>query len=73
LPDLTPSIDYLFDRGFISFEDKGELIVCPVADTTSLARMGVRPDPPPELVELNGDQKHFLDYHRREILLAPAC
>jgi putative restriction endonuclease len=28
---LTPSIDHLFDRGFISFEDKGRLIISPVA------------------------------------------
>jgi hypothetical protein len=28
---LTPSIDHLFDRGFISFEDSGILIVSPVA------------------------------------------
>ncbi len=29
---LTPTIDHLFDKGFISFEDKGDLIVSPVAD-----------------------------------------
>jgi putative restriction endonuclease len=28
---LTPSIDHLFDRGFISFENDGRLIVSPVA------------------------------------------
>jgi hypothetical protein len=28
---LTPSIDHLFDRGFISFEDSGKLIISPVA------------------------------------------
>ena len=28
---LTPSIDHLFDRGFIGFEDNGELIISPVA------------------------------------------
>jgi hypothetical protein len=28
---LTPSIDHLFDRGFIGFEDSGTLIVSPVA------------------------------------------
>ena len=28
---LTPSIDHLFDRGFIGFEDNGKLIISPVA------------------------------------------
>jgi putative restriction endonuclease len=38
---LTPSIDHLFDRGFIGFEDKGRLIISPVAHRPSLERMGV--------------------------------
>jgi hypothetical protein len=38
---LTPSIDHLFDRGFIGFEDSGQLIVSPVAHVPSLRRMGV--------------------------------
>lgn len=28
---LTPAIDHLFDRGFISFENSGELVISPVA------------------------------------------
>src|ERR1035437_10121688 len=39
---LTPSIDHLFDRGFIGFEDNGELIISPVAHQPSLERMGIR-------------------------------
>jgi hypothetical protein len=38
---LTPSIDHLFDRGFIGFEDSGRLIISPVAHRPSLQRMGV--------------------------------
>jgi len=41
---LTPTIDHLFDKGFISFEDKGDLIVSPVADRASLLKMGIRPE-----------------------------
>ncbi len=33
---LTPSIDHLFDRGFIGFEDSGNLIISPVAHKPSL-------------------------------------
>jgi putative restriction endonuclease len=32
---LTPSIDHLFDRGFISFEDNGELLISDVAHKES--------------------------------------
>lgn len=66
---LTPSVDHLFDRGFISFEDNGELITSPVADTRSLERMGLQPT---NVGRFNSDQKHFLGYHRREILLKSA-
>jgi hypothetical protein len=38
---LTSSIDHLFDRGFIGFEDNGELIISPVAHRPSLDRMGI--------------------------------
>ena len=39
---LTPSIDHLFDRGFIGFEDNGKLIISPVAHQPSLQAYGNR-------------------------------
>jgi hypothetical protein len=66
---LTPSVDHLFDRGFISFEDNGEVLISPVVDKVSLTRMGLDPQKPPRPVPFNIDQKHFLDHHRREIFL----
>ena len=41
---LTPTVDHLFDKGFISFENAGQLIVSPVADPVSLKRMGIDRD-----------------------------
>jgi hypothetical protein len=41
---LTPTMGHLFDRGFISFEGSGLVIVSPVAHTPSLNRMGVATD-----------------------------
>src|SRR6188508_2766979 len=35
---LTPSIDHLFDRGFISFREDGRLLISPVAHQASLVR-----------------------------------
>jgi hypothetical protein len=66
---LTPTMDHLFDRGFISFEDTGLLIVSPVAHSPSLNRMGVETD---RLINVGGftdGQKQFLDYHRESVLL----
>ncbi len=69
---LTPSIDHLFDRGFISFGDEGEVLISPVADPISLHRMGVDCSRPIFAGRFNIDQKHFLDYHRKEIFLKAA-
>jgi putative restriction endonuclease len=69
---LTPTIDHLFDRGFISFENSGELLISPVAHRPSLSRMGVPID---KIVNVGGfteGQKHFLDYHRDSVLLRAA-
>lgn len=69
---LTPTADHLFDRGFISFEDSGEVLVSAVADVDSLRRMGLDRENPPRPLPFDRDQKHFLDYHRKEIFLTPA-
>jgi putative restriction endonuclease len=66
---LTPSIDHLFDRGFISFADEGDVLISPVADRVSLRRMGVECEKPIHTGRFNSDQKHFLEYHRTQIFL----
>lgn len=66
---LTPSIDHLFDRGFISFEDSGELIVSPVAHRPSLKRMGVVTDRIINVGSFTEGQRRFLNYHRDAVLL----
>ncbi|HEX4196864.1 MAG TPA: HNH endonuclease signature motif containing protein [Caulobacteraceae bacterium] len=37
---LTPDADHLFDRGFISFADDGEVMVSPRVDRSDLSRLG---------------------------------
>jgi putative restriction endonuclease len=66
---LTPTIDHLFDRGFISFEDSGVLIVSPVAHVPSLHRMGVETNRIVNVGNFTEGQKQFLDYHRESVLL----
>lgn len=66
---LTPSVDHLFDRGFISFENTGRLIVSPVAHHPSLRRMGITVDEPVNVGAFSSGQRRYLDYHRDAILL----
>ena len=66
---LTPSIDHLFDRGFIGFEDNGTLIVSPVAHRPSLHKMGIDTTRVVSVGGFTSGQKDFLDFHRTSVLL----
>ena len=66
---LTPSIDHLFDRGFIGFEDNGRLIISPVAHRPSLERMGIHTADVVNVGGFTSGQKQFLDFHRNAVLL----
>jgi hypothetical protein len=66
---LTPSVDHLFDRGFIGFENSGELIISPIAHTPSLERMGIETEHRVNVGLFTEGQKHFLEFHRNSVLL----
>jgi len=66
---LTPSIDHLFDRGFIGFEDSGALIISPVAHRPSLQRMGIDTENVVNVGSFTEGQRAFLDFHRNSVLL----
>ena len=66
---LTPTIDHLFDRGFIGFEDSGRLIVSPAAHGPSLRRMGIETNAPVNVGAFSSGQRQFLDFHRTFVLL----
>jgi predicted restriction endonuclease len=66
---LTPSIDHLFDRGFIGFEDSGTLIISPVAHKPSLRRMGVETERTISVGGFTEGQRQFLEFHRNAVLL----
>jgi putative restriction endonuclease len=69
---LTPSIDHLFDRGFIGFEDSGNLIISPVAHKPSLQRMGVETERSINVGTFTDGQRQFLEFHRNSVLLRVA-
>jgi hypothetical protein len=66
---LTPSIDHLFDRGFISFEGDGELLISDVAHKESVRRMGVDIEHVVRVGRFSEGQKFFLTHHRRAVFL----
>ena len=66
---LTPSIDHLFDRGFIGFENNGNLIISPVAHRPSLQRMGIETMHGQNVGVFSDGQKTFLDFHRNAVFL----
>jgi putative restriction endonuclease len=66
---LTPTIDHLFDRGFISFENSGSLLISPAAHESSLLQMGVDSNMATNVGSFNTDQKYFLEYHRDSVFL----
>lgn len=66
---LSPNVDYLFDRGFISFDDEGVLLISPTADTNCLRLMGIPLDAPICMGGFSSKQKEYLSFHRRNVFL----
>jgi hypothetical protein len=66
---LTPSVDHLFNNGYISFRGNGALIISPVAHTSSLSKMGIPLDESFNVGAFSGRQDEYLEYHRDLILL----
>jgi putative restriction endonuclease len=77
---LTPDADLLFDRGFISFADGGEVLVSPRVDRVDLRRLGfeelaherfgVAEAPPAWQTGVFAPERHgYLAYHRSEVFV----
>jgi hypothetical protein len=66
---LSPNIDFLFDRGFISFADDGALLVSSVADSACLRGLGVPVDGHVNVGTFTPKQREYLSYHRHNVFL----
>jgi hypothetical protein len=66
---LTPNADHLFDRGFISFGDDGEVLVSPVAHHQSLERMGLDAREGVMVGGFTEGQRRYLAFHRENVFL----
>src|SRR5262245_20691794 len=66
---LTPNADHLFDRGFVGFDDSGDVLISPVAHAESLARLGLDPRDPRNVCRFSEGQRRYLEFHRENVLL----
>lgn len=66
---LTPSVDHLFNDGYISFRDNGNLLISPIAVKDALNKMGIPKEENYNAGAFSNGQKQYLDYHRDSIFL----
>jgi putative restriction endonuclease len=66
---LTPDVDLLFDRGFISFENNGDVLVSPVADRAELSKLGLVDHMLENVGTFTSKQRQYLDFHRDMVFL----
>lgn len=61
---LTPTFHYMFDIGFISFDDDGSLLISPFLSNLNKTRLHIRDKQP---CSINHKSKKYLKYHREHI------
>jgi predicted restriction endonuclease len=64
---LSPHIDHLFDKGFISFEESGNLVLSNKLETETLEKWQINKDI--NVGSFKQEQKQFLEYHRDVVLI----
>ena len=62
---LSPHVDHLFDRGFISFKDSGDLLVSQELNPFVLRQWAILPNQ--NVGNFQAHQKPYLEYHRNLI------
>lgn len=62
---LSPHIDHLFDRGYISFADDGTMLISPMLSTSLLQVWGVDGAKPDGV--MNSKQKVYMQFHRDNV------
>lgn len=62
---LSPHVDHLFDQGFISFENKGNILVSKHLNVSVLDQWGI--EIPANVGDFRESQEAYLGYHRGKI------
>jgi putative restriction endonuclease len=63
---FTPSVDHLFDRGFITFSNEKSLIASNWISPVALGKLGVYPNKNYPYLPVDG-RTEYLDFHRKNI------
>jgi hypothetical protein len=66
---LLPNLDKAFDRGYVSFDDSGEIILSPRLQNADAAYLGIESGMTLRKT-LNEEQRHYMLYHRTHIFLS---
>lgn len=69
---LAPHVDRLFDKGYISFEDDGRVLLSPQLSQDDLTKLGLAQCCAQGTSSFNPDQAQFLAYHRTHVFLRQA-
>jgi putative restriction endonuclease len=67
---LSPHVDHLFDKGFISFSNDEQLLIVPDVRNGLLDAWGI--DASAKVGTFNSEQRQFLEYHRINIFQGDA-
>ncbi|NLZ30016.1 MAG: HNH endonuclease [Methanomicrobiales archaeon] len=62
---LAPNLDSAFDRGYISFDNSGEILISGELSKGSRSKLGIRSGM--KLRRVEESHRKYLEYHRREI------
>ncbi len=62
---LSPHVDHLFDRGYVSFIQNGSILISPKIKKEILYAWGIDPNSKSKM--FTPEQEHYLEFHRDEI------
>jgi putative restriction endonuclease len=63
---FTPTIDHLFDRGFITFSNDKKMIISPWLSKITCSRLNIKPEKKYPMLPTEG-RENYLEYHRQNI------
>ena len=62
---LSPHVDHLFDKGFISFSEEGQILISPLLDQKIFSLWNI--DPKTNVGKFNIQQSKYLAYHQKNV------
>jgi len=66
---LSPNADLLFDKGYITFTNSGDIIISNRIDPAQLSLLGVSSEEQVNVGAFNSKQSEYLEYHRNQVFM----